>query len=120
MIRKVAVFKEEYRLKEKGAILNWFDISAPDGFYSLSDKLSDIMKSPAGAQLFGQMMQQMVAGAGKNSMMGDFKIESSGLMQMMGGFTVIRLTSLMGAAGVSMTKEQLLGLNAMLNRIPKM
>jgi len=41
-------------------------------------------------------------------------------MQMMGGFTVIRLTSLMGAAGVSMTKEQLLGLNAMLNRIPKM
>jgi len=119
-IRKVETFNEEYRLKEKGAILNWFDISAPDGFYSLNDKLSDIMKSPAGAQLFGQMMQQMVAGAGKNSMMGDFKIESSGLMQMMGGFTVIRLTSLMGAAGVSMTKEQLLGLNAMLNRIPKM
>jgi len=38
---------------------------------------------------------------------------------MMGGFTVVRLMSLMGAANVKVTKEQLLGLNAMLNKIKK-
>ena len=27
-IRKVEIFNEDYRLKEKGAILNWFDIDA--------------------------------------------------------------------------------------------
>ena len=35
------------------------------------------------------------------------------------GFTVIRLTSLMGAANVSFTKEQPLALNAQLNQIKK-
>ena len=42
-----------------------------------------------------------------------------GLMEMMGGFTVLRLTSLMGAANVKVTKEQLLGINAQLLQIPK-
>jgi len=35
------------------------------------------------------------------------------------GFTILRLTSLLGAANVKITKEQLLELNAQLNRIPK-
>ena len=33
-IRKVEVFNEEYRLKEKGAVLNWFDITEVEGYYS--------------------------------------------------------------------------------------
>ena len=44
---------------------------------------------------------------------------NEGMMQMMGGFTVIRLTSLMGTAGVKLTKEDLLDLNAKLNKIKK-
>ena len=44
---------------------------------------------------------------------------SEGMMKMMGGFTIVRLTSLMGAANVKVTKEQLLALNAELNKIPK-
>ncbi len=119
-IRKVDTFNEAYRLREKGAILNWFDITAPEGYFSLNDKLSDIMANPQGMQLFGGIMQQMVKGGGKKSMMAGFDLKNSpGLMQMMGGFTVIRMIGLMGAAGVSMTKEQLLGLNAQLNKIPK-
>ena len=31
-LNKVAVFNEAYRLKEKSAILNWFDITAPEGY----------------------------------------------------------------------------------------
>ena len=39
--------------------------------------------------------------------------------QMLGGFTVLRLTSMLGMVNVSFTKEELLQLNAQLNRIRK-
>ena len=42
-----------------------------------------------------------------------------GLMQMMGGFTVLRLTSMMGMVNVEFTKEELLKMNKQLNRIKK-
>ena len=41
------------------------------------------------------------------------------MMEMMGGFTLIRLLKLMGAANMSMTKEEMLDLNAKLNEIKK-
>ena len=118
-IVKVETPNESYRLREKGAILNWFDITEVEGYFSLNDKLSDIMASPEGQQLFGGMMKQMMSSGGKDSMMGAGFEMTPALMQMMGGFTVVRLMSLMGAANVKVTKEQLLGLNAMLNKIKK-
>ena len=42
------------------------------------------------------------------------------MMKMMNGFTVLRLTSLMGAMNVKFTKEQLLGMNEKLNQIRKL
>ena len=42
-----------------------------------------------------------------------------GLMQMMGSFTVLRLTSMMGMMNISFTKEELLKMNKKLNRIKK-
>ena len=111
-LRKVETFNDAYRLKEKGAILNWFDINAPEGYYSLNDKLEDIMASEEGKQFFMQMFQQM---AGGNVAVD----ENPGMMQMMGSFTVLRLVSLMGTAGAKITKEQLLGINAQLNQIKK-
>ena len=121
VIRKVDTFNEEYRLKEQGAVLNWFDITAPEGFYSLNDKLSDIMMSEQGRAFFGGMMQKMMSGLGGGAAaaMGEGAMMSEGLMKMMGGFTVIRLTSLLGAANVKFTKEELLGINAQLNQIPR-
>lgn len=56
-IRKVDTFNEEYRLKEKGAVLNWFDITEVEGCYSLNDTIEDIMKAPEGAQLLTGMFQ---------------------------------------------------------------
>ena len=117
-LRKVDTFNEAYRLKEKGAVLNWFDITAPEGYFSLNDKLSDIMASEEGKALFAQVMKQMTEQADKNSMMGEMEM-SSEMMQMMGGFTVIRMMNLMSATGVKATKEQLLDLNAKLNQIKK-
>jgi len=43
----------------------------------------------------------------------------SGLMDMMGGFTVLRLSSMMGMMNISFTKEELLKMNKKLNRIKK-
>lgn len=117
-IRKVDVFNEDYRLKETGTLLNWFDITAPEGYFSLNDKIGDILKNPQGQALFGQMLRQMAGGGEGMLPAGGFEL-NEGMMQMMGGFTVIRMTSMMGVAGVKMTKEQLLALNAQLNRIPK-
>lgn len=118
-IRKVDAFNEDYRLKEKGAILNWFDITEPEGYYSLNDKISDIIKTEEGKKIFlGMMdgiMSQMGGGDGEKSAAGQDK-----LMQMMGGFTVIRMMNLMGTAGGGkLTKEMLLGLNAQLNQIKR-
>ncbi|MBE5884113.1 MAG: glycoside hydrolase family 2 protein [Lachnospiraceae bacterium] len=122
-LRKVEVFNEDYRLKEKGAILNWFDITAPEGYFSLNDKLGDIMKTMSGKMLFMQMMAQMAASKAKSGEKGAFEISgeamSGGMMQMMGGFTILRLTSMLGMTGMKVTKEQLLDLNAKLNKIKK-
>jgi beta-galactosidase len=118
-IRKVDTFNEAYRLREKGAILNWFDITEVDGYFSLNDKISDVMSVPEGQALFAGLMQQMMP---KNE---DGKMEAAGfelgpeMMQMMGGFTIVRLSGMMGMMNIEVTKEQLLGLNAMLNQIKK-
>ena len=41
------------------------------------------------------------------------------MMQMMGGFTVLRLTGMLGMMNINLTKEQLLDLNEQLNKIKK-
>ena len=118
VIKKVDTFNEDYRLKEKGAILNWFDIETPEGYFSLNDKLSDIMASVQGKMLFAGLMAKIMSQMGNNGAAAGFDLTPD-MMQMMGGFTVLRLTSLMGAANVNFTKEQLLDLNAKLNKIKK-
>ena len=118
MIRKVAVFNEEYRLKEKGAILNWFDITQKEGYLSLNDKMSDILKTKEGETLFLELMKNM----GKDKQEGAFAMTAENIgpmMQMMGSFTLIRLINTFGAVGPAVNKEQLLELNARLNQIRK-
>lgn len=116
ILRKVEVFNESYRLKEKGAVLNWFDITAPEGYFSLNDKLSDILESAAGKALFERLRQQMQGTFSDKA--GGFTMNES-MLQMMGGFTVLRLTNLLSTIGVSLSKEELLSLNTALNQIRK-
>ncbi len=117
-IRKVDVFNEDYRLKEKGAILNWFDITEVDGYLSLNDKMSELLKVPEGQALFGQIMGPIAAAAKQSAGEGGFEM-NEGIMQMMGGFTVLRLIGMLGMTGLKMNKEELLDLNAKLNKIKK-
>ncbi len=128
-IRKVAEMNMDYVLVEKGAVLNWFDIDAPEGRFSLNDKISDIMSCLRGKLWFLGMglkikkkMDANKKGKKTGKKAGGFEVDlkaDGGLMQMMGGFTVLRLSSMMGMINVSFTKEELLKLNKKLNRIKK-
>ncbi len=122
-IRKVEELNQDYILKEKGAILNWFDVNAPEGRFSLNDKISDILSSTRGKLWFAKLGLKLKKsmGGGKKGKKGEamgFEIGPE-MMQMMGGFTVLRLTSLIGMLDISFTKEELLKMNKQLNKIRK-
>ena len=116
-IRKVDEFNEAYRLKEKGAILNWFDITEKEGYFSLNDKISDIFKTLQGKMLFMGMFAKLMPKKG-DKVAGGFEMNDQ-MMDMMGGFTVLRLSGMIGMMGIELTKEDLLDLNAKLNKIKK-
>ena len=128
-LRKVDVFNEDYRLKEKGAVLNWFDITEKEGYFSLNDKMSDIMASTLGKVWFAGLMlslKKKMDASKKDQEKGEkkggfsFDLKNIGnFTQMLGGFTVLRLTSMVGMVGVSFTKEELLKFNSQLNKIKK-
>ncbi len=128
LIRKVDEMNMDYVLVEKGAVLNWFDIDAPEGRFSLNDKISDIMETNRGKLWFVGMgvklKKKMNAGKKGEKKSGGFEVDlkdgnAGGMMQMLGGFSVLRLTSMMEMMNVSFTKEELLKMNKQLNRIKK-
>ena len=131
-IRKVSERNMDYVLREVGAVLNWFDVTEVEGRFSLNDKISDIMESKRGKLWFIGMglkiKKKMDANkkakkkGGEEKKSGGFEVDlkaDGGLMQMMGGFTVLRLSSMMGMMNISFTKEELLKMNKKLNRIRK-
>ena len=113
VIRKVDAFNERYRLREKGAVLNWFDVSEPEGRFSLNDRIGDICAVPQGKAVIDELLSKFSGGTAAG-----FEI-TDGMREMMNGFTVLRMTSLMGTTGTSPDKEALLSLNQKLNQIKK-
>lgn len=114
IIRKVDIFPDKYRLKEKGAVLNWFDIQETEGAYCLNDKVSDILKNKEGEKL---IMEFLTSASPKNPMF-DFS-KKDGMMQMIGGFTLLRLISTLGMTMRAPSKEELLELNRRLGEIKR-
>ncbi len=118
-IRKVDTFNEEYRLVEKGVVLNWFDVTAPEGKLSLNSKMSDIMATLRGKLILLGLLKKFLGGKkGKKKVKkaSGFTINKN-MMKMMEGFTLLRLTSLVGMLDVKFTKEELLKMNKKLNKI---
>ena len=124
IIRKVDKMNEDYLLKEQGAILNWFDVVTIDGRYSINDKISDIIKSFKGKIWLLKFALRVLKKfkANKNSPIGKStkgaKIPG-GIMQMVGGFTILRISGMAGMLEIRFTKEELLKYNAELNKIKK-
>ncbi len=116
-INKVETFNEEYRLKEKNAVLNWFDVTEKEGRLSLNSKMSDVLKTLRGKLVFLGIFKKIMPKKKKGGVKGmGFEVTPE-MMQMMGGFTVLRLTGMLGMMDISFTKEQLLKINKKLNRI---
>ena len=125
VIRKVDTFNEEYRLVEKGTILNWFDVVEPAGRLSLNSKMGEGLKTFRGKLIFMGLMKKVMGckkkGCKKKVGMKAMGFElNADMMSMMNGFTVLRLFTLMGGMmDVKFTKEELLYINAKLNKIRK-
>ena len=117
-IRKVETFNESYRLKESGMVLNWFDITAPEGYYSLNDSVGDIMQSEEGKKAIMGIFTGIAQGQGAKT------ADMDAMIKVISGFTVLRLISMIAARSKEdeekgMSKEQLLALNDALNQIKK-
>ena len=128
-IRKVDKMNEDYVLREKGAILNWFDITEPEGFLSINDKFSVICKSTKG-KLATVKFVLLLFKKFKATKKGEDKKKGGGglpggmkpskeLLQMAGAFTPLRIANLIGAMEIRINKEELLDFNAKLNKIKK-
>ena len=116
VIKKVDRFNENYRLREKSAVLNWFDISEVEGCFSLNDKISDIMATEIGEKIIKETFSSLAKS--ETDLPLGIEINDS-MMQMMGGFTFIRLAGMLGMMGVNLNKEDLLSINAKLNKVKK-
>jgi len=70
-----------------------------------------------GKLLFAGLFAKLMPKSG-DKVMGGFEM-NEGMMSMLGGFTVLRITGMVGTMGINFTKEELLDLNAKLNKIKK-
>ena len=106
VIRKVSQPNPAYRLVEKGAILNWWDITEVPGHASLNTKVDKIIAS-IGVDALTEMLKPIVQMSAVPS-----------VIALLSTMTVIRQINLLtGATNTPVTKEQLLDLNAQLNQI---
>ncbi len=126
VICKADVFNEAYRMKEEGSVINWFEIDTPAGYFSVNDTIGDILSTFRG-KLFAlkvlKMLKPMLAGGDKKKKdenSGGFKINKT-MIDIAKGFTVKRAVSMLGVMGAKspITKEQILEINASLNKIKK-
>ncbi len=120
-IRKVDTFNEAYRMKEKGAVLNWFDIEMPEGYLSINDKVGDILSTLRGKMLMASLLKKFLpkGEAGEKPQAMGFEIDKS-MMKMVESFALLRLLSMAGGMlNLEITKEELLDINAKLNKIRK-
>lgn len=133
VIRKVEKFNESYRMKEEGAVINWFEIDTPTGYFSVNDTIGDILSTFKG-KLFLVSMLLLIKKAfsskpeeKKESSDESEKKKSAGMsvsgfsinktmIELAKGFTVKRVFMMLGGR---FTKEQILEVNRKLNKIKK-
>ena len=99
VIRKVDAPNEKYILKDKNAVLNWFDIEMPEGRLSLNSKISDIVSVEEGRALF----EKLISSLSVPGIVFDDK-----MLTMMNNFTLLRFVGMLGMMNVSFSKEELL------------
>ena len=130
IIRKVDKMNPDYITREQGAVLNWFDITEIEGRCSLNDKIGEVIKTLRGKLWFAGLfltLAKKMSQAGPKAKTGEKKPKkktknpdmNSDVMNMISSFTVLRFTGMLGMRNVTFTKEELLKMNAQLNKIRK-
>lgn len=121
VIKKVEAFNEAYRMKEEGAVINWFEINTPPGYYSVNDTIGDIISTFKG-KIFALKLVKIlkkslsVSSGDKNGMsVAGVKINKT-MIEMAKGFTLKRALMMLGG---KVSKEDILKINDMLNKIKK-
>ena len=105
-IRKVSEPNPAYILTEKGAVLNWWDIIHVDGYADLNTKLSKV-NAAVGIDGACDLLRPI---------MGQMAVPQA--MGMLDAMTVLRAINVCtGMMRVPVTKEQLMDLNAELNKV---
>jgi len=118
-IVKVEKFNDSYRMVETGDVLNWFDITAPEGYFSINDKAGDVLATMRGKMLFMELMAKAMKGQ-KTMVDAGSMMDKKEMMGFLGGFTVKRLMSMLGTMGAKpLTRDEMLEFNAKLNKIKK-
>ena len=119
IIRKVDTFNTEYLLQEQNAIINWFDITMPEGYLSINSKVSEILQTVRGKIALGlfvlKLMPQMKK-KGREKKESTFKL-SPEMLQMVSSFTILRMSGMVGMVGIELKEKDLLNLNRQLNKI---
>lgn len=121
VIKKVEAFNEAYRMKEEGVVINWFEINTPPGYYSVNDTIGDIISTFKGKifalKLVKILKKSLSASSGdKNGMsVAGVKINKT-MIEMAKGFTLKRALMMLGG---KVSKEDILKINDMLNKIKK-
>ena len=94
-----------------------------NGYFSLNDTMGDIMKTLRGKLLlmqFGLSLMRSIKKSKGGAMGGKGGMKlGKGVIDMMAGFTILRVSNMIGMIGATITKEQLLKLNRQLNHIKK-
>ena len=110
-------------MKESGDVLNWYEIEEPEGYFSLKDKLKDIMATEEGKECLGSLMARMFGKRpeSKNLEGGTAETDVNKAMDVISGMSVKRLLSVMGGRSkeAQIGREGMLELNEKLNKIAK-
>ncbi len=132
-IRKVDKPNEDYIMKEEGDVINWFEITMPNGYLSINNTFGEIMSTFSGKIAMvkiGLKLKKALSGPKEVDENGEekksggmeiagFKINPAMLKNVYGmakGFTVKRAFSMMGG---KFSKEDILEINAILNKVKK-
>ncbi len=137
-IRKVAEFDNSYRMKDEGGVINWFEITTPAGYFSINDTIGSVLATVRGKLFVLKFAKVLLSGLKstdaksakpkeKQPKVKKGKTKSKGItvmgftlnktmFEMAKGFSIKRVFMMLGG---KFQKEDILKLNASLNKIKK-
>lgn len=137
-ICKVSEFDNSYRMKDEGGVINWFEITTPAGYFSINDTIGSVLATARGKLFMLKFAKVLLSGLksadakpakpkekppkAKNGRTKSKGITVMGftlnktMFEMAKGFSLKRVFIMLGG---KFEKEDILALNASLNKIKK-